>query len=101
MDWTDDRIVKRVKLPIPNNPILDSDYMRNYAKNWVEDKFGAGDYFIKTPEAEPTYYKLVNYEIEVSIVHAENEIALKTVTVHLAFKKLDEIPIIYIDKLGR
>ena len=94
-------ITKRVKLPVPQNPALDTDYMRNYAKNWVEEKFSAGDYVIKTPESEPRYYKLVNYEIVVDDVYNEHDIVLKLVTVYLVFKKLDEVPIINIDKLGR
>lgn len=94
-------ITRRVKLPVPHNPALDTDYMHNYAKSWVEEKFSAGDYFIKSPESEPKYYKLVNYEILVDDVYNENEIVLKLVTVYLVFKKLDEVPVIHIDKLGR
>ena len=93
-------INRRVKLPIPNNSNLNSDFLRNYAKNWVENTFGAGDYFCRTPEVDPTYYKLVNYEIEVNNMYAENKIALTTVTVHLVFKKLDDVAFIDINKLG-
>ena len=94
-------IYRRVKLPIPNNPNLNSDLLRNYAKNWVEHTFGAGDYFCRTSEVDPTYYKLVNYEIEVNDMYAENKIVLPTVTVHLVFKKLDDVAFIDINKLGR
>ena len=43
-------ITRRVKLPIPNNPDLNSDFLRNYAKNWVENTFGIGDFNIQTTE---------------------------------------------------
>ena len=94
-------ITRRVKLPIPNNPAFDSGYLRNYAKNWVENTFGVGDYFCRTSEVDPTYYKLVNYEIEVNDMYAENKIVLTTVIVHLVFKKLDDVAFIDINKLGR
>ena len=94
-------ITKRVVLPLPNNPDIDNKFLYKYAKNWVEDTYGIGDYFCRTSEAYPDYYKLVNYEIEVNDMYAENKIALTTVTVHLVFKKLDDIAYIDINKLGR
>lgn len=94
-------ITRHVVLPLPNDPIINSDFLYNYAKNWVEDTFGAGDYFCKTKDIDPDYYKLVNYEIEVKDIYSDNKLFLKTVTVVLTFKRLHKISFIDIDKLGR
>lgn len=88
-------------LPLPNDPSIDSDFLRNYAKNWVEDTFGVGDYFCRTSDVDPDYYKLVNYEIEVRDVYSDNKLFLKTVGVVLVFKKLSNVPFIDIKDLGR
>ena len=94
-------ITKRVTLPLPNDTSITADFLHRYAEQWVEDTFGIGDYFCRTSEVDPTYYKLVNYEIEVNDMYAENKIFLTTVTVHLTFKKLDDVAFIDINKLGR
>ena len=94
-------ITKRVTLPLPNDPSIDEDFLRKHAEQWVENTFGAGDYFCRTSEVDPTYYKLVNYEIEVNDMYAENKIVVTTVIVNLVFKKLDDVAFIDINKLGR
>ena len=95
-------ITRCVVLPLPNDPnIIDSDFLHNYAKNWVEDTFGIGDYFCRTSEVDPDFYKLVNYEIDVKEVYSDNKLFLKTVNVVLTFKQLHNVPFIYIKNLGR
>jgi hypothetical protein len=78
-------ITRRVVLPLPNDPNIDSDFLRNYAKNWVEDTFGIGDYFCRTSEVDPDFYKLF----------------LKTVDVVLTFKQLHNVTFIDMKYLGR
>ena len=94
-------ITRRVILPLPNDPNIDSDFLHNYAKNWVEDTFGIGDYFCRTSEVDPDFYKLVNYEIDVKEVYSDNKLFLKTVDVVLTFKQLHNVPFIDITDLGR
>ena len=94
-------ITRRVILPLPNDPNIDSDFLHNYAKNWVEDTFGIGDYFCRTSEVDPDFYKLVNYEIDVKEVYSDNKLFLKTVNVVLTFKQLHNVPFIDIKNLGR
>ena len=92
-------INRRVKLSIPNNPAFDSGYLRNYAKNWVENTFGVGDYFCRTSEVDPDYYKLVNYKVEIMDTYAEGKLFLKQVVVLLTFKHINEIAFIDIKNL--
>ena len=94
-------ITRCVVLPLPNDPNIDSDFLRNYAKNWVEDTFGIGDYFCRTSEVDPDFYKLVNYEIDVKEVYSDNKLFLKTVNVVLTFKQLHNVAFIDIKNLGR
>lgn len=92
-------ITKRVKLPLPNNPSIDEDFLRKYAEQWVENTFGIGDYFCRTSAVDPDYYKLVNYQINVDSMFADNKHFLTNVVVTLTFKQLDSIA--FIDNLGR
>ena len=78
-------ITKRVILPLPNSPEIDSNFLYRYAENWVEDTFGIGDYFCRTSEVDPDFYKLF----------------LKTVDVVLTFKQLHNVAFIDIKDLGR
>ena len=39
-------ITKRVVLPLPNSPEIDSNFLYRYAENWVEDTYGIGDLFL-------------------------------------------------------
>ena len=94
-------ITRRVVLPLPNDLNIDSDFLRNYAKNWVEDTYGIGDYFCRTSEVDPDYYKLINYKIEIIDTYAEGKLFLKQVIVLLTFKHIDEIAFIDIKNLGR
>ena len=94
-------ITKRVVLPLPNSPEIDSNFLYKYADNWVEDTYGIGDYFCRTSEVDPDYYKLVNYEIDVKDVYSDNKLFIKTVTVVLTFKELKDIAFIDIENLGR
>ena len=94
-------ITKRVVLPLPNSPEIDSNFLYRYAENWVEDTYGIGDYFCRTSEVDPDYYKLVNYEIDVKDVYSDNKLFIKTVTVVLTFKELKDIAFIDIENLGR
>ena len=57
-------ITKRVTLPLPNDPSITADFLHRYAEQWVEDTFGIGDYFCRTSDVSPDYYKLVNYPHE-------------------------------------
>ena len=85
-------ITKRVVLPLPNSPEIDSNFLYRYAENWVEDTYGIGDYFCRTSEVDPDYYKLVNYKVE-------GNLFLKQVTVLLTFKHINEIAFIDIKNL--
>lgn len=92
-------ITKRIKLPLPNNPSIDEDFLRKYAEQWVENTFGIGDYFCRTSAVDPDYYKLVNYQINVDDMFADNKHFLTNVVVTMTFKQLDRIA--FIDNLGR
>ena len=94
-------ITKRVVLPLPNNPDIDNKFLYKYAENWVEDTYGIGDYFCRTSEAYPDYYKLVNYNIETMDTYAEGKLFLKQVVVFLTFKRINDIAYIDIKDLGR
>ena len=95
-------ITKRVVLPLPNNPDIDNKFLYKYAENWVEDTYGIGDYFCRTSEVDPDYYKLVNYEVEMmDDTYAESKPFLKQVVVFLTFKHINEIAVINIKNLGR
>ena len=94
-------ITKRVILPLPNSPEIDSNFLYRYAENWVEDTFGIGDYFCRTSEVDPDFYKLVNYEIDVKEVYSDNKLFLKTVNVVLTFKQLHNVAFIDIKDLER
>ena len=85
-------ITKRVVLPLPNSPEIDSKFLYRYAENWVEDTYGIGDYFCRTSEVDPDYYKLVNYKVE-------GNLFLKQVIVLLTFKHINEIAWIDIKNL--
>ena len=93
-------ITKRVVLPLPNSPEIDSNFLYRYAENWVEDTYGIGDYFCRTSEVDPDYYKLINYKIEIiDIKNLEGKLFLKQVIVLLTFKHIDEIAFIDIKYL--
>ena len=92
-------ITKRVTLPLPNNPSIDEDFLRKHAEQWVENTFGIGDYFCRTSAVDPDYYKLVNYQINVDDMFADNNHFLTNVVVTMTFKQLDCIA--FIDNLGR
>lgn len=92
-------INKRVILPLPNNPNIDNKFLYKYAENWVEDTYGIGDYFCRTSEIDPDYYKLVNYEIEVIETYAESKLFLKQAIVVLTFKHIKDIAFIDIKNL--
>ena len=92
-------ITKRVKLPLPNDPSIDEDFLRKYAEQWVENTFGIGDYFCRTSAVDPDYYKLVNYQINVDDMFADNKYFLTNVVVTMTFKQLNRIA--FIDNLGR
>ena len=92
-------ITRSVVLPLPNDPNMDSDFLRNYAENWVEDTYGIGDYFCRTSEVDPDYYKLVNYKVEIMDTYAEGKLFLKQVVVLLTFKHINEIAFIDIKNL--
>lgn len=92
-------ITKRVTLPLPSDPSITADYLRRYAEQWVENTFGIGDYFCRTSDVSPDYYKLVNYQINVDDMFADNKHFLTTVVVILTFKQLKNVA--YIDNLGR
>ena len=94
-------ITRCVVLPLPNSPEIDSNFLYRYAENWVEDTFGIGDYFCRTSEVDPDFYKLVNYEIDVKEVYSDNKLFLKTVNVVLTFKQLHNVAFIDIENLGR
>ena len=94
-------ITKRVILPLPNSPEIDSNFLYRYAENWVEDTFGIGDYFCRTSEVDPDFYKLVNYEIDVTEVYSDNKLFLKQVNVVLTFKQLHNVAFIDIKDLER
>ena len=66
-------ITKRIVLPLPNSPEIDSNFLYRYAENWVEDTYGIGDYFCRTSEIDPDYYKLINYKIEIIDTYAEGK----------------------------
>ena len=92
-------ITKRVTLPLPNDLSIDEDFLHKYAEQWVEDTFGIGDYFCRTSAVDPDYYKLVNYQINVDNMFADNKHFLINVVVTMTFKQLDHIA--FIDNLGR
>ena len=92
-------ITKRVTLPLPNDPSIDEDFLRKHAEQWVENTFGIGDYFCRTSAVDPDYYKLVNYQINVDDMFADNKHFLTNVVVTMTFKQLDCIA--FIDNLGR
>ena len=92
-------ITKRVVLPLPNSPEIDSNFLYRYAENWVEDTYGIGDYFCRTSEVDPDYYKLVNYKVEIRDTYAEGKLFLKQVVVLLTFKHINEIAFIDIKNL--
>lgn len=92
-------ITKRVVLPFPNNTDIDNKLLYKYAENWVEDTYGIGDYFCRTSEVDPDYYKLVNYKIEIMDTYAESKPFLKQVIVLLTFKHINEIAFIDIKNL--
>ena len=94
-------ITRCVVLPLPNSPEIDSNFLYRYAENWVEDTFGIGDYFCRTSEVDPDFYKLVNYEIDVTEVYSDNKLFLKQVNVVLTFKQLHNVAFIDIKDLGR
>ena len=54
---------------------------------------------MKTIAVDPDYYKLVNYQINVDDMFADNKHFLTTVVVILTFKQLKNVA--YIDNLGR
>lgn len=92
-------ITKRVVLPLPNNPGNGNKFLYKYAENWVEDTYGIGDYFCRTSEIDPDYYKLVNYKVEIMDTYAEGKLFLKQVIVLLTFKQINEIAWIDIKNL--
>ena len=92
-------ITQRVTLPLPNDPSITADFLHRYAEQWVEDTFGIGDYFCRTSSVDPDYYKLVNYQINVGDMFADNKHFLTNVVVTMTFKQLDRIA--FIDNLGR
>ena len=92
-------ITKRVILPLPNNPSIDEDFLRKHVEQLVENTFGIGDYFCRTSAVDPDYYKLVNYQINVDDMFADNNHFLTNVVVTMTFKQLDCIA--FIDNLGR
>ena len=94
-------ITKRVVLPLPNNPEFDSKFLYKYAENWVEDTYGIGDYFCRTSEVDPDYYKLVNYKVELMDTYDGSQLCLRQVVVFLTFKHIDKIAFIDIKNLGR
>lgn len=92
-------ITKRVVLPSPNNPDIDNELLYKYAETWVEVTYGIGDYFCRTSEVDPDYYKLVNYKIEIMDAYAESKLFLKQIIVFLTFKHINEIAFIDIKNL--
>ena len=94
-------ITKRVVLPLPNSPEIDSNFLYKYAENWVEDTYGIGDYFCRTSEVDPDYYKLVNYKVEMMDTYDGSQLYLRQVVVFLTFKQLHNVTFIDIKNLGR
>ena len=92
-------ITKCVILPLPNSPEIDSSSLYRYAENWVEDTYGIGDYFCRTSEADPDFYKLINYKIEIMDTYNKGELFLKQIMVVLTFKHIYEMAFIDIKNL--